>query len=144
MYKFTIVRVQTSEAQSLSFNNIANLQAAQMLYSTNQSGPLSASSQPGIGFERLNSSELETLGANELVITNRSDQRHVIYFQGTTAYPNILVGGIPLLINQSCMSLTSVSVAPLSRGNITLQSVSITDPPLIDPGVSTRSLSGQR
>jgi len=136
-----IVRVGESNSQSSTITNLAKLQAAQAVFAANQSGPLSAPGQPGIGFETIPSSELKTLGATDLITMNRTEQRHIIYFMETIVYPNYPVNGRPIFANESYISLTSGSVAPLSRGSITLTSNSLVDPPKIDPGVSPLFLS---
>lgn len=130
-----IARVDKSNSQSSVYSNIANLQSAQETYSANMSGPLSTPLQPAFAFERIGASELESMGVSELVSTNRTAQRHVVYSIETAFFPSYPANGRPSLANESYISITCGSVSPLSTGSITLVSNQLYDPPKIDPGV---------
>ena len=132
-----ITRVQADIVASSLFNDIASMQAAQMQYAANGTGPLTSNSGVTYGFESINASELLSLGDNYLVKNNRTNQSHIEYEVVPNFFPNLpYPNGASNLRNESYLTIMSVLIAPSSRGNVTLYSNDPYDAPVINVGVS--------
>jgi hypothetical protein len=87
------------------------------------------------GFQKLSKDELKNLDATELM-SNRSNQAHIEYYFEAAYYPSFPVPQYPPNASEGYISITAGLLAPVSRGNITLQSNSISDVPIINLNVS--------
>lgn len=123
-YFSIIARAQQNGSSSQTYNNIANLQAAESQYKLNKSGPLTGPIGPCNGWQQLPPAVLQSLNATEL-LNNRTDQAHIeylfenIYYPGTPSW--MMRTQYPPNLNESFFSVTAGLVAPVSRGNVTLQ-----------------------
>ncbi|KAJ9264577.1 CAZyme family AA3 [Paecilomyces variotii] len=114
----------------------AFLAEAVVSYITNQTGPLAGNVADYLGFERLPKAYLDQLSesARHDLATFPSDWPHIEYIVAPGYVGNF--GNLPL--NQpfdgyEYGTILAAIIAPLSRGNVTLKSASITDKPLINP-----------
>ncbi|KAJ9645949.1 hypothetical protein H2199_002992 [Coniosporium tulheliwenetii] len=129
---FSVTARATPETGGDLFNRIDLLQAAQREYWANRTGPLTVAGGNTYSFQKISDDILESLNATEL-IGDRSNQAHVEYVFESVYYPNNPnVERYPPNLDETFLSVTGVILAPISRGEVTLQSNSITDPPSIN------------
>jgi choline dehydrogenase len=134
-YFSVTVRSQPSTSlDSLSANFVSYLEAAAE-YAQNQTGPFTSPGGATFGFQKLSKDELKDLGATEL-LSNRANQAHIEYYYEAAYYPSFPVPQYPPNASEAYISITAGLLAPVSRGNITLQSNSISDAPVINLNVS--------
>ena len=116
-------------------STFSDLREAQNQFFDNLTGPYTAPSGITNGFQRFTEDELRSIGADEVVDKGLLNQSHVEYLYESMFYPG---GPTPFYVpqaNESYISLTASSMVALSRGNITLKSKSLADPPNINPNV---------
>ncbi|KAK5710951.1 hypothetical protein LTR15_012745 [Elasticomyces elasticus] len=133
-YFSVIARAQTNSSASQLYNRVDLLQAAQQEYAANHSGPLTTPIGPTYGFRQLSTEELQTLGAAE-ALANQTAQAQIEYLWENTYYPavpSMVLPQYPDWKNESFISVTAALLAPVSRGNVTLQTNSIQDGPSIN------------
>lgn len=124
------VRTEANISYSSLYNDISRLQTAQAEYQDSQ-GPLIAPIGPSFGFEKLNASTLSQLDASNF-LKDRVNQSHIEYYYETTFYPARPTPQYVPLPNESYVSFTAGIIAPVSRGDISIQSKSASDPPQIN------------
>lgn len=134
-YFSVIVRSQPSTSLDSLLTNFTAYQTAVAEYAQNQTGPFTSPGGATFGFQKLSEDELKDLGATEL-LRNRTDQAHIEYYYEAAYYPSFPVPQHPPNASESYISITAGLLAPVSRGNITLQSNSISDAPVINLNVS--------
>lgn len=137
-YFSIIARSVPETSASQLYNNITKLQAAEAEFKATKTGPLTVPVGPNNGWQKLTVAELEQLNATELV-GNRADQAHIEYLWENIYYPaGPSPDGMqyPPNKNESFFSVTAGLLAPVSRGNVSLMSNTIQDPPLINLNVS--------
>ncbi|KAK5674172.1 hypothetical protein LTS10_013069 [Elasticomyces elasticus] len=133
-YFSVIARAQANSSASQLYNRVDMLQAAQQEYATNHSGPLTTPVGPTYGFRQLSTSELQTLGAAQ-ALANQTAQAQIEYLWEDIYYPSnpsMVLPQYPPWKNESFISVTAALLSPVSRGNVTLQTNSIQDGPLIN------------
>ncbi|KAI9846711.1 MAG: hypothetical protein M1837_003766 [Sclerophora amabilis] len=124
------VRTEADVSYSSLYSDISRMQAAEMEYQESQ-GPFIAPIGPSFGFEKLNASTLAQLDpANSLA--DRQNQSHIEYYYETTFYPNRPTPQYVPLSNESYVSFTAGVLAPSSRGYVSIESSSTSDPPQIN------------
>ncbi|KAK4898335.1 hypothetical protein LTR49_027817 [Elasticomyces elasticus] len=117
-YFSVIARAQANSSASQLYNRVDMLQAAQQEYATNHSGPLTT----------------PTLGAAQ-ALANQTAQAQIEYLWEDIYYPSnpsMVLPQYPPWKNESFISVTAALLSPVSRGNVTLQTNSIQDGPLIN------------
>lgn len=133
-YFSVIARVMNDASASQVYNRIDLLQAAQREYTNNHTGPLTTPVGPTYGFQQILDTDLQRLdfvGA----LGNRTNQSHIEYLWENIYYPSepsMVLPQYPNNLNESFMSVTAALLAPVSRGNVSLQSNAIGDAPLIN------------
>lgn len=133
-YFSVIAKAQPQQSASQLYNRIDLLQAAETQYSANMSGPLTTPVGPTYGFEQLPEDVLKSLDVTSQ-LRSRTTQAHIEYLWENIYYPTVISDAIaqyPPKHDESFFSLTAALVAPVSRGNVTLQSNSIQDGPSIN------------
>lgn len=115
---------------------VENLQSAQAQYFQNLSGPYTAPSGITNGFKKLSQDEIQTLNLTEITARNLVNQNHIEFIYESVWYPEIPTPFYAPQDNESYISLTASSMVQLSRGNVSLRSSSMSDPPVINPNVS--------
>jgi choline dehydrogenase len=133
-YFSVIARVRKEASASQLYSRIDLLQAAQKQYTANHTGPLTSPVGPTYGFQQIFATELTVLDTTG-VLENRTNQAHIEYLWENFYYPSepsTLLSQCPPNLNESFMSLTAAVLAPVSRGNISLQSNTISDAPVIN------------
>jgi hypothetical protein len=137
---------------------------------TNPLNTIDGNSGPAFAFAKLNTSDLEMVGAGAL-IANRSDQAHYEIIMWTSRDYRVLLSLASMLetdtvdshrlvyplpedvqaldnnynftahlANESYVSLSSYLLAPLTSGNISINSTEAADTPLINLPVGTHGL----
>lgn len=106
--------------------NLTLFQTACTQYATNRIGPFTSPGRATYGFQQLSRNELLGLNATEL-LENRTNQVHIEYYYEAAYYPTFPYPGCPPKGNESYISLTAGLLAPVSKGNVTLQSNSVAD-----------------
>lgn len=127
------VRPESSTSQMSASSN--NFQTAQAKFYGNLTGPYTAPSGITNGFQMLSESELQSIGAHEIIANGLVNQSHIEYLYESIWYPD---GPTPYYIPHkegSYISLSTSSLVALSRGNISLKSSSMSYPPNINPNV---------
>ncbi|KAF5858199.1 hypothetical protein ETB97_004701 [Aspergillus alliaceus] len=125
--------VQPHGSTSQMTSTFAMLSEAQTQFYSNLSGPYTAPSGITNGFQKLTENELQSIGAGEVIAEGLQNQSHVEYLYESIFYPG---GPTPFYApkeNESYISLTASSLVALSRGNISLRSNSMSEPPSINP-----------
>lgn len=115
---------------------VENLQEAQTQFFSNLSGPYTAPSGITNGFKKFSEGEIEALNLTEIVTRNLANQNHIEYLYESVWYPWIPTPFYAPQVGESYISLTASSMVQLSRGNVSLRSSSMSDPPVINPNVS--------
>lgn len=115
---------------------VENLQEAQTQFFSNLSGPYTAPSGITNGFKKFSEEEIEALNLTEIVTRNLANQNHIEYLYESVWYPWIPTPFYAPQDGESYISLTASSMVQLSRGNVSLRSSSMSDPPVINPNVS--------
>lgn len=115
---------------------VENLQTAQTQFYSNLSGPYTAPSGITNGFKKFSESEIEALNLTEIITRNLANQNHIEYLYESVWYPWIPTPFYAPQDGESYISLTASSMVQLSRGNVSLRSSSMSDPPVINPNVS--------
>jgi hypothetical protein len=118
-YFSIIATARENSSHTSVFRNYAKLQAAQEEYTTSFGGPLNTPIGPSFGFEQLNASTLESIGAYGLL--DRTNISIVEYLIETDYFPAVDTQPYPAFPNQSYISLTAAVIA---------------DAPVINPNVS--------
>ncbi|KAF4629188.1 hypothetical protein G7Y89_g8962 [Cudoniella acicularis] len=116
------------------FSNGTQIEAAEESYRVNRTGFFTTPGGTTYGFQKVPVADLEAMGADEL-LNNRTDQAHIEYLFEPTYYPSqVSPTGLQYGPNETetFISITAGMVAPVSRGNVTLQSRLITDQPVIN------------
>jgi choline dehydrogenase len=124
------VRTEANVSYSSLFNDLSNLQLAQADYQ-NFTGPLVAPIGTSFDFEQLNQTTLAQLDKSNSLV-DRHNQSHIEYLYETIFYPDAPTPYYTPLSNESYISLTAAIIAPVSRGNISIRSASLSDPPQIN------------
>jgi len=94
-----------------------------MEYTANRSGPLTTPIGATYGFEQVPEADLQAIAADEL-LAGRQNQTHIeylwenVYYPGT---PSTILPQYPPNLDESFFSVTAALIAPVSRGNVTLQ-----------------------
>lgn len=133
-YFSVIARVRKEVSASQLYNRIDLLQAAQKQYTENHTGPLTSPVGPTYGFQQIPATELRVLDTTG-ALENRTNQAHIEYLWENLYYPSepsTLLSQYPPNLNESFMSVTAAVLAPVSRGNISFQSNTIGDAPVIN------------
>lgn len=133
-YFSVIARTKASASASQLYNRVDLLQAAQAVYTANNSGPLTTPVGPTYGFRSLSEGDLAKLGAAS-ALANQTNQAQIEYLWENIYYPSepsMILPQHPPEKNQSFISLTAALLTPVSRGNVTLQSNTIQDAPVIN------------
>lgn len=120
---------------------VENLQTAQTQFYSNLSGPYTAPSGITNGFKKFSEAEIEALNLTEIITRNLANQNHIEYLYESVWYPWIPTPFYAPQDGESYISLTASSMVQLSRGNVSLRSSSMSDPPVINPNVSPPSLN---
>ena len=134
-----VAQVQPQASYDSIFNDLPAVQAAQAAFFANTSGPFTGG--PGItnGFQRLTAAQLTETGADAVVAAGLANQSHVEFSYEAAWYPPVPTKYFAPAKNGNYISLTASSMAPLSRGNVSITSGMITDPPVISPNYLTES-----
>jgi choline dehydrogenase len=136
-YFSVIARSVPETSASQLYNNITILQAAEQQFNTTKTGPLTVPVGPNYGWQKLPLEKLKELNATEL-LGDRANQAHIEYLWENIYYPaGPSPDGLqhPPNKNESFFSITAGLVAPVSKGNVSIMSNSIQDPPLINLNV---------
>lgn len=128
------VRPESSTTQVSA--EVETLQAAQAAYYANLSGPYTAPSGITNGFRKLAETELEAIGAGEVIRRGLANQAHIEFLYESVWYPWIPTPFYAPKTNESYISLTASSLVQLARGNVSLRSNSMSDAPIINSNVS--------
>ncbi|KAJ0117444.1 choline dehydrogenase [Diaporthe amygdali] len=123
---------------------VQNLQNAQAQYFQNLSGPYTAPSGITNGFLKFSEDELEALNLTEIITRNLASQNHIEFLYESVWYPWIPTPFYAPRDNESYISLTASSMVQLSRGNVSLRSSSMSDPPVINPNYYTEDTGTDR
>lgn len=142
---FSMVVKTTDEASTNKFQqNMNAIQAATAAKSSNPTDPtnplntIDGNSGPAYSFAKLSTSDLEATGASYL-IANQSDQAHYEVILWTSLYP--LPDDLPTLNDyydfsnytmESYVSLSSYLLAPGTGGNVSINSLDASAPPIIN------------
>jgi hypothetical protein len=127
------VQLQDSTSQMISVASA--LRDAQTQFYSNLSGQYTAPSGITNGFQKLSEDQLRSIGADEVIAQGLQNQSHIEYLYESIFYPGSPTPFYTPKSNESYISLTASSLVALSRGNITLKSNSMSDPPNINPNV---------
>lgn len=133
-YFSVIARVHQNASASQLYNRIDLLQAAQKQYTDSNTGPLTTPIGPTYGFQQIPEGDLRKLDAAQ-ALENRTNQAHIEYLWENIYYPSepsMVLSQYPPNSNESFMSVTAALVAPVSRGNVSIQSNTIGDAPVIN------------
>ncbi|KAI3392163.1 hypothetical protein diail_6111 [Diaporthe ilicicola] len=142
---FSIMATARDESSTTQMSaTVENLQLAQTEYFTNLSGPYTAPSGITNGFKKFSEDELQALGLNEVITRNLSNQNHIEFLYESVWYPWIPTPFYAPKDNESYISLTASSMIQLSRGNVSLRSSSMSDPPVINPNYYTEETGTDR
>ena len=135
------VRVQANTSIQRYRSDIGLQQAVGMQFQTSKEGP---DTTTGVleSWQKLSVDELRELNATELIESNRTDQAHLEYLFYPNFYPNMPTPEYAPLPNESYITLSVGLAAAQSIGNVTLQSNSLSDGPVIN--LNVRSLSRSR
>ncbi|GKT87662.1 GMC oxidoreductase [Colletotrichum tofieldiae] len=109
------------------------LREAQNEFYTNLTGQYTAPSGITNAFQKLSETELNNIGAGEIITAGFANQSHIEYLFESVFYPS---GPTPYYTprgNETYISLTASSMVALSRGNVTLRSNSMAEFPKINP-----------
>ncbi|POS70040.1 GMC oxidoreductase, partial [Diaporthe helianthi] len=107
---FSIMATVRPESSTTEMSaTVENLQAAQTQFYSNLSGPYAAPSGITNGFKKFSEAEIQALNLTEIITRNLANQNHIEYL-----YESVL-----------------------SRGNVSLRSSSMSDPPVINPNYYT-------
>ncbi|KAH6665565.1 GMC oxidoreductase-domain-containing protein [Halenospora varia] len=112
--------------------NLTLFQTAYTQYAINRTGPFTSPGGATYGFQQFSRDELLGLNATEH-LGNRTEQAHIEYYYEAAYYPTFPYPGYPPKGNESYISLTAGLLAPVSKGNVTLQSNSVADALVINP-----------
>lgn len=133
-YFSVIARTEASASASQLYNRVDLIQAAQAEYTAHNSGLLTTPVGPTYGFRSLSEGDLANLGAAS-ALANRTDQAQIEYLWESIYYPSepsMMLPQYPPEKNESFISLTAALLTPVSRGNVTLQSNTVQDAPVIN------------
>jgi choline dehydrogenase len=134
---FSIMATARPESSTTQMSaTVANLQKAQTQFYSNLSGPYTAPSGITNGFKKFSEDEIKALNLNEIISRNLANQNHIEYLYESVWYPWIPTPFYAPKDGESYISLTASSMVQLSRGNVSLRSRSMSDPPVINPNVS--------
>ncbi|KAF7591431.1 hypothetical protein BBP40_001592 [Aspergillus hancockii] len=125
--------VQPQDSTSQMTSEAATLSEAQTQFYSNLSGQYTAPSGITNGFQKLSEDQLRSIGADEIIKEGLQNQSHIEYLYESIFYPGSPTPFYTPKSNESYISLTASSLVALSRGNITLKSNSMSDPPNINP-----------
>ncbi|PHH89614.1 hypothetical protein CDD83_5656 [Cordyceps sp. RAO-2017] len=109
------------------------LQAVQAEYYANASGPYTAPTGITNAYQQLSVEQLEAMGAGGVVAAGHGNQSHMEFLYESVFYPNNPTPMYTPSANESYITVTASNVVPLSRGNVTIKSNSMSDAPVIDP-----------
>ncbi|KAI7777798.1 hypothetical protein LA080_003075 [Diaporthe eres] len=124
--------------------NVGRKQVAQTEFFSNLSGPYTAPSGITNGFKKFSEEEIQALNLTEIVTRNLANQNHIEYLYESVWYPWIPTPFYAPQDGESYISLTASSMVQLSRGNVSLRSSSMSDPPVINPNYYTEETGTDR
>ncbi|GKT76611.1 glucose-methanol-choline oxidoreductase:GMC oxidoreductase [Colletotrichum tofieldiae] len=134
---FSIMATSTPEFSTSDMAaTYSALREAQNEFYTNLTGQYTAPSGITNAFQKLSETELNNIGAGEIITAGFANQSHIEYLFESVFYPS---GPTPYYTprgNETYISLTASSMVALSRGNVTLRSNSMAEFPKINPNVS--------
>ena len=110
------------------------------MYEANRTGRLTSPGGFTNGFQQLNTTQLQDLGADYIINENRTGQAHIQYLYLGTAFPSSVYQSYFIESNQDYFSIAATLLAPASRGSIKIGSAAATDPPIIDLNVSNAAI----
>ncbi|KKY30285.1 putative choline dehydrogenase [Diaporthe ampelina] len=135
---FSIMATARPESSTTQVSaTVENLQNAQTQFFSNLSGPYTAPSGITNGFKKFSEDEIQALHLNEIITRNLANQNHIEYLYESVWYPWIPTPFYAPQDDESYISLTASSMVQLSRGNVSLRSSSMSDPPVINPNYYT-------
>ena len=125
----TTFRVDVSTASAVVNDPNPNA-AAVTEYLDSASGPLTNADIPVIGWEKLPNSSINTLsGATQKALSTFPADWPQLEYLPIGGY----LGNVSNFAGYNYASIATALITPLSRGNVTLASSSMADPPLINP-----------
>lgn len=134
---FSIMVTSTPEASTNQWIfNITNLEASQAEFYANASGHYTAPSGITNAFQMLSNQHLESMGASAVIDAGLTNRSTVEFLFESIFYPEGPTPSYIWSLNQSYISITASSMVALSKGNITIQSNTMADAPIINPNVS--------
>ncbi|KAG6354794.1 hypothetical protein INS49_003875 [Diaporthe citri] len=142
---FSIMATARPESSTTEMSaTVENLQEAQTQFFSNLSGPYTAPSGITNGFKKFSEEEIQALSLTEIVTRNLANQNHIEYLYESVWYPWIPTPFYAPQDGESYISLTASSMVQLSRGNVSLRSSSMSDPPVINPNYYTEETGTDR
>lgn len=134
---FSIMATVIPEASThqLMFNT-ENIEAMQAEYYSTGTGVYTAPGGMTNGFQGLSNEQLESLGAGAVVEAGLTNRSTVEFLFESFYYPGGPGPSFQPSADGSYVSITASSMVSLSEGNITIQSSSMSDAPVINPNVS--------
>jgi choline dehydrogenase len=139
-----MARAHPNASTTTMSNTPDALQAAQSDFYNNLTGPYTAPSGITNGFQELSDLKLQSIGAQAVIDAGYTGNRsHIEYLFESIWYPWIPTPYYAPLANESYISVTASSMVQLSRGNITLRTNSMSDPPLINPNYYADETDGR-
>ncbi|KAL2285965.1 hypothetical protein FJTKL_07223 [Diaporthe vaccinii] len=142
---FSIMATARPESSTTEMSaTVENLQVAQTEFFSNLSGPYTAPSGITNGFKKFSEEEIQALNLTEIVTRNLANQNHIEYLYESVWYPWIPTPFYAPQDGESYISLTASSMVQLSRGNVSLRSSSMSDPPVINPNYYTEETGTDR
>jgi choline dehydrogenase len=140
-----IARAQESSTSSVLYANASTQEAAREEFYESLTGRWTAPSGITNGFQRMSAEKLNSIGAGAIVEAGLVNQSHMEFLYENSYYP----GGPSFFSsatnptdsqayyfpqsNESYFSLTAQTTVALSRGSVSLKSMSVYDDPDIDP-----------
>ncbi|KAK5011124.1 hypothetical protein LTR28_005519, partial [Elasticomyces elasticus] len=129
-----IMAISTPEASTNQWIfNITKLAASQAEFYANASGHYTAPSGITNAFQMLSVEHLQSMGASAVIDAGLTNRSTVEFLFESIFYPEGPTPSYMWSLNQSYISVTASSMVALSQGNITIQSNSMADAPLINP-----------
>lgn len=134
---FSIMALSTPEASTNQWIfNVTNLEASQAEFYTNGTGRYTAPSGITNAFQMLSNEKLQSIGAKAVIDAGLTNRSTVEFLFESIFYPEGPTPSYIWSLNQSYISITASSMVALSQGNITIQSNTMADAPIINPNVS--------
>lgn len=136
VYSISATVVPEASTHYLMFNTTA-VEASQEEYYSTGKGVYTAPGGITNGFQELSSENLESIGAGAVVEAGLTNRSTVEFLFESFFYPNSPGPTYEPSADGSYISITVSSMVALSKGNITIQSSSMSDNPIINPNVSS-------